>query len=114
MAAVVIFSPDASVRDTLERLLRAEPGISIVGLAREPPVLERLLRQFKVDAVLADAPPTAELDEWSNRHPATAFVVLAGNGDEDEAIDALHAGARAVVARGAGRAEISAAIVGAV
>jgi DNA-binding NarL/FixJ family response regulator len=110
MAAVAIFARDQSLRDALERLMRQEPGIKLIGAAREPSGLARLMQQFRVDLVLADSPSAAQVGEWLARHPATAFIVLVGDADEDEAVDALYAGARAVVPRAAGRDELRATI----
>jgi DNA-binding NarL/FixJ family response regulator len=110
MAAVAIFSSDPTLRDALDRLLRPEPGISILGVAQEPTALDRLLHQRRVDAVLADAPRPAQLGEWLRRYRTTAFVVLVDETEEEEALDALYAGARAIIARSAGRAELLAAL----
>jgi DNA-binding NarL/FixJ family response regulator len=60
--------------------------------------------------VVAYAPPREQLTDWRNRHPATTFIVIAGESDEEEALDALYAGAQAILPRSAESTEIATAI----
>jgi DNA-binding NarL/FixJ family response regulator len=110
MVAIAIFSTDPVLRGGLERLLRADPAITIVGLADAPSALARLLQQSYVDAVVADAPPPDDLSSWRMAHGRTAFVVLLDETDLEAGIVALAAGAGAILPRAAGRDEIVAAI----
>ncbi|HEY4407163.1 MAG TPA: response regulator transcription factor [Xanthobacteraceae bacterium] len=110
MVAIAIFSIDPVWRGGLERLLRQDPAITIVGLADDPSALQRLIQRSYVDAVLADAPPPDDLSGWRTADGRTAFVVLLEGSDPEAGIDALAAGAGAVLPRAAGRDEIMAAI----
>jgi len=110
MVAIAIFSPDPVWRGSLERLLRADPAVTIVGVADDPSAVQQLLEQSYVDAVLADAPPRDDLSDWRMAHGRTAFVVLLDETDPEAGIEALVAGAAAILPRAAGRDEIVDAI----
>ena len=72
----------------------------------------RLLEQSRVDTVVARAPPREQLTDSCNRYPATTFVVIADESDEEESLDALYAGASAILPRSAESAEIATTIEG--
>jgi two-component system, NarL family, response regulator YdfI len=110
MVAIVIFSADPVLRRSLEELLRGDPTVTVVGVAEDPAAVPRLIDQNHVDAVLADSPPHEQLADWRNRHDQTAFVVLVDGADEEGSLDALYAGARAILPRSAERNEIVPAI----
>jgi DNA-binding NarL/FixJ family response regulator len=113
MVAIAIFSPDPVWRGSLERLLRADPAVAIVGLTDDPSALRRLIEGSYVDAVLADAPPPDDLSDWRSAHGSTAFVVLLAGDDPEAGIEALAAGAAAILPRAAGRDAILQAITAA-
>jgi DNA-binding NarL/FixJ family response regulator len=110
MVAVAIYSLDPALRLRLERLLRAEKGYTVVSVTHDPAAVSRLLEQACVDTVVAHAPPREQLTDWRDRYPATTFVVIAGDSDEEETLDALYAGASATLPRSAESAEIATAI----
>jgi DNA-binding NarL/FixJ family response regulator len=110
MVAIAIFSGDPVLRRSLEQLLRGDPTITVVGVADDPAALLRVIDQYHVDAVLADAPPREQLADWRTRHGETAFVVLVDGGDDEDGLDALYSGARAILPRSAGRNEIIVAV----
>jgi two-component system, NarL family, response regulator YdfI len=110
MVAIAIFSVDPALRRSLEQLLREDPAVTIVGVADDPSAVLRLIEQHHVDAVLADAPPPNQLSDWRLRYDQTAFVVLLDGTDPEDSIEALHAGAGAILPRSAGRDEIVAAL----
>jgi DNA-binding NarL/FixJ family response regulator len=110
MVAIAIFSADPVLRRSLEQLLRADRTVTIVGVADDPSAVLGLIEGNHVDAVLADAPPRDQLSDWRIRHGRTAFVVLVDGTDPEDGIEALHAGAGAILARFAARDEIVAAI----
>jgi DNA-binding NarL/FixJ family response regulator len=110
MTAIVIFSVDPILRRGLEELLRGTPTLTVVGVANDPSALLRFIDQNHVDAVLADAPPHEHLAEWRIRYDQTAFVVLVDGGDDENSLDALYAGAQAILPRSADRSEIVVAI----
>jgi DNA-binding NarL/FixJ family response regulator len=59
---------------------------------------------------LADVPPLERLADWRIRHNQTAFLIFVDGADEDGSLDALHAGARAILPRTAKPDEIVTAI----
>jgi DNA-binding NarL/FixJ family response regulator len=110
MVAIVIFSADPVRCRSLEELLHGTPTITVVGVADDSSALLRLMDQNHVDAVLADAPPYEHLADWRIRHGETAFVVLVDGADGEHSLDALYAGARAILPRSAERNKIVVAI----
>ena len=108
--SIAIFSADPVRRGRLEQMLREDPAVTIVGVADDPSGVDRLIDQSRVDAVLADAPPRDQLADWRTRHDRSAIVVLLDGNDPEDGIEALFAGADAVLPRSAERDEIVAAI----
>jgi DNA-binding NarL/FixJ family response regulator len=108
--SVAIFSTDPVLRRSLEQMLREDPAVTIVGAADDASAMLRLLDQDRVDAVVADAPPHDQLSDWRTRHAHAAFVVLLDGIDAEEGIEALYAGAGAILPRSATRNEIVGAI----
>src|SRR5207237_8453746 len=82
----------------------------VLGGANASAASLRRTENNAVDAVLADEPPRGQLADWRTRHDQTAFVVLVDGADEEDTLDALHAGARAILPRWAERDEIVVAI----
>jgi DNA-binding NarL/FixJ family response regulator len=80
------------------------------GVADDPAAVLRLIEQNQVDTVLADAPPREQLADWRTRHDQIAFVVLVDGGDDEDSLEALDAGAVAILPRAAERNEIVVAI----
>jgi two-component system, NarL family, response regulator YdfI len=110
MVAIAIFSTDPVLCCSLEQLLSTDPTVTIVGVADDPAAVLGLIERNRVDAILADAPPRDRLSDWRIRHGRTAFVVLVDGTDPEDGIEALHAGAGAILPRSAARDEIVAAI----
>jgi DNA-binding NarL/FixJ family response regulator len=110
MVAVAIHSADPALRLRLEQLLRAELGYTVASVTNDPAAVSQLIEQRRVDTVVAHVPSRKLLTEWRNRHPATTFVVIAGETDEGETFDALYAGASAILPRSAASTEIATAI----
>jgi DNA-binding NarL/FixJ family response regulator len=110
MVAVAIYSLDPALRLRLEQLLRVEKGYTVASVTHDPAAVSRLLEQACVDTVVAHAPSREQLTDWCDRYPATTFVVIAGENDEEETLDALYAGASAILPRSAESAEIATAI----
>ena len=110
MVAVAIYSADSAFRLRLEQLLRAELGYTVASVTNDPAAVSQLIEQRRVDTVVAHVPSRKLLTEWRNRHPATTFVVIAGETDEEETLDALYAGASAILPRSAASTEIATAI----
>jgi len=110
MVAVAIYSADPALRRRLEQLLRLELGYTVASVTHDPAAVSRLIEQGRVDALVAHAPPREQLSNWRDRHPATTFVVIAGENDEEETFDALYAGASAILPPWAESTEIATAI----
>ena len=110
MTAIAIYSADPVLRCSLERQLRGDPAITVVGVADDPSALLRLIDRNNVDAVLADSPPYEQLADWRTRHRETAFVVLIDGCNKEDSLEALYAGARGILPRSAERNEIVVAI----
>ena len=115
MLAIAISSADPALRRSLEQLPRGDPAILVVGVADDPAALVRLIEQRQVDVVLVDvvlpdAPWPPQLAEWRMHHARTAVVALVDGTEPQDAIEALQAGADAILPRSAGRDEIVAAI----
>ena len=110
MTAIAIYSADPALRCKLEQLLREDPAMAVVGVADNPSAVLRLIDQNHVDVVLVDSPPREQLADWRTRHGETAFVVLIDERSKEDSLDALYAGARAILPRSAERNEIVVAI----
>jgi two-component system, NarL family, response regulator YdfI len=110
MVAIAIFSIDPAMRRSLEQLLRENSSFSIVGVVDDPAAISLLIDQNHVTVVLADVPPLERLADWRLRHNQTAFVIFVDGADEENSLDALYAGARAILPRTAKPDEIFTAI----
>jgi DNA-binding NarL/FixJ family response regulator len=110
MTAIAIFSTDAVLRRSLEKLLREDAAMTVVGVADNPSAVLQLIDQTHVDIVLVDAVPRELLADWRVRYEQTAYVVLVDGGDNEESFDALYTGARAILPRSAELNVIVAAI----
>ena len=110
MVSVAIYSADPALRLRLEQLFRVELGYIVASVTYDPAAVSRLLEQSRVDTVVAYAPPREQLTDWRDRYPATTFVVIVNESDEEESLDALYAGASAILPRSAESTEIATAI----
>jgi DNA-binding NarL/FixJ family response regulator len=110
MVSVAIYSADPAFRLRLEQLLRAKLRYTVASVTHDPAAVSRLIEQSRVDTVLAHAPSREQLTDWRKRHPATTFVVIAGESDEGESLDALYAGASAILPPWSESTEIATAI----
>ena len=99
MVAIAIFSADPAMCRSLEQLLREDSALSIAGVVDDPAAISLLIDQNHVNVVLADAPAREQLADWRTRHNQTAFVFFVDGADEEASLEALHAGARAILPR---------------
>jgi DNA-binding NarL/FixJ family response regulator len=113
MRSVAIYTADSSLRGRLERCVQEQPGVALIGATASAQTLRQWIEHDRVDAVLADAPQREQLNDWLVRHPATTFIVMIGETDDAEGLDALGAGARAIIPRSASPREITASIAAA-
>ena len=110
MVAIAIFSADPAMRRSLEQLLREDAALSIVGVIADPTAISLLIDQNHVNVILADVPLRERLADWRLRHNQTAFVIFVDGANEEDSLDALYAGARAILPRTAKPDEIVTAI----
>src|SRR5258707_11441734 len=110
MVAIAIFSADSAMRRSLEQLAREDATLSIVGVVDDPTAISLLIDENHVNVVLADMPLRERLADWRIRHNQTAFVIFVDGADEEDSLDALYAGARAILPRTAKPDEIITAI----
>ena len=95
---------------SLEQLLREDSALSIAGVVDDPAAISLLIDQNHVNVVLADAPAREQLADWRTRHNQTAFVFFVDGADEEASLEALYAGARAILPRKAKPDDIVTAI----
>lgn len=111
MVAIAIFSVDQTLRRRLEQLPRKDPAITLVGIADSPAALLALAERHDLDVVLSGEVPAAELlADWQDRHRRPAWIVFLAKADEQKSLEALGAGASAVLSRSADPTEIVAVI----
>jgi len=110
MVAIAIFSADPAMCRSLEQLLREDSALSIAGVVDDPAAISLLIDQNHVNVVLADAPAREQLADWRTRHNQTAFVIFVDGADEEASLEALYAGARAILPRKAKPDDIVTAI----
>jgi NarL family two-component system response regulator YdfI len=111
MVAIAIFSVDQTLRRRLEQLPRKDPAITLVGIADSPAALLALAEKHDLDVVLSGEVPAAELlADWQARHRRPAWIVFLAKADEQKSLEALGAGASAVLSRSADPTEIVAVI----
>lgn len=111
MVAIAIFSVDQTLRRRLEQLPRKDPAITLVGIADSPAALLALAERHDLDVVLSGEVPAAELlADWQARRRRPAWIVFLAKADEQKSLEALGAGASAVLSRSADLTEIVAVI----
>ena len=110
MVAIAIFSADPAMCRSLEELLREDSALNIAGVVDDPAAISLLIDQNHVNVVLADAPAREQLADWRTRHNQTAFVFFVDGADEEASLEALYAGARAILPRKAKPDDIVTAI----
>jgi DNA-binding NarL/FixJ family response regulator len=107
MTGVLIFAVNAKLGRILEQLPQKDSTIAIIGIADDQPSLDRLAETSRVDVVLAQKMLPAKLvADWRLRHNGTAWVVFLEPADGRAALDALGAGASAILPPTADLAEI--------
>jgi DNA-binding NarL/FixJ family response regulator len=109
MLAVVIYAPDADTRRHLKDAASAGSEMRVVGAAGNLVALKQQLAAEHADVVLADvSEQPAEIIQLAVA--GVPIVALVGD-NEDDFLEALHAGAHSALSRNATIAEIRAAIL---
>jgi two-component system, NarL family, nitrate/nitrite response regulator NarL len=106
---IAICATDPALRDRLAQNAGGNAGIRVAGVVGDPTALARLLERTGIELVLVEAATPEQVRRWTRRHRDTAFVVIAPDAQAG-ALDLLRAGARAVLPRDAGAAEIAVAL----
>jgi DNA-binding NarL/FixJ family response regulator len=111
MINVLIFGVDAKLRRTLEQLPHKDAGITIIGIADDRQSLVRLVDRSHADMVLTQEMPTDEQPPgWHVRPNGTAWVLFLNPASERANLEALAAGASAILPPSADLAAIVATV----
>ncbi len=118
MTRVLVSASSAVVRAGLEALLASNPALAVVGRADDAAALLRQVGATQPDVVLLDLEPhgddpTPALRALGEEQRGPAVVVLGDDPRGLWATEALRAGARAVLPRGATAEEIAGAVAAA-
>ena len=108
--AMAVFYADRMPGESLMKVLHDDSAIAVVGITDDAPALLRLVDRTHPDVVLADAPPRELLIGLRRRHARTALIVLLENAEAEGGVDALAAGAQAILARASPVGDILTAI----
>jgi len=106
MISLALYALDRALRQRLERLFAGPADIEIIGAAETQAGLKRLIDRSRVDVVLG----TSMLEDFQAR---TAFVLIPEDAGEEAMIEALYAGAHAVLSASSDDATIVAAVTAA-
>jgi DNA-binding NarL/FixJ family response regulator len=113
---VGIMASERSRRDWLERELRAERSLTIVGVAPTFPLLRSLLYDTVVDAVVVDVPSASDSEvvrDWlTDLLNAVPVVMLCGADDSWFSSQVIRAERGAVLSRESSAAQIAHAVRG--
>jgi DNA-binding NarL/FixJ family response regulator len=96
--AVAVFCAEGDLRERLLELLHKDASLVVVGASDQASELRQLVDRARPAVVLADKPPP----QWRVGRPRqannpAALVVLADDNDAEAWVDALDAGAQAVL-----------------
>ncbi len=112
---VLVVDDQQIVREGLVTILDLLPDVSVVGSAGDGAEALELVARRRPDVVLMDLHmPVLDGVGATRRiaaeHPSIAVLILTTFGEDDDALAALHAGARGVLTKDAGHEEISRAL----
>lgn len=112
---VLVVDDQQIVREGLATILDLLPDVSVIGTAGNGAEALELVALRRPDVVLMDLHmPVLDGVGATRRilaeHPASAVLILTTYGEDDDALEALRAGARGVLTKDAGREEISRAL----
>ena len=112
---VLVVDDQKIVREGLATILDLLDEVSVVGAAGNGAQALELVARHRPDVVLMDLHmPVLDGVAATRRivaeHPSTGVLILTTYGEDEDALDALRAGARGVLTKDAGREEISRAL----
>ena len=109
-ATIAIFCADQNLCENLTKALREDAAAAIVGVSGNVTSFLELIDRVFPSVVLADAPPRELFAEWRRRHDRPRLIVLLENPEAEKGIEAVAAGARAILPRAAPARDIVSAI----
>ena len=112
---VLVVDDQQIVREGLVTVLDLLPDVSVVGSAANGAEALELVARRQPDVVLMDLHMPGLDGVGATRrivaeHPSSAVLILTTFGEDDDALEALRAGARGVLTKDAGHQEISRAL----
>jgi DNA-binding NarL/FixJ family response regulator len=112
---VLVVDDQQIVREGLATILDLLPDVTVVGTAANGSEALELVARRRPDVVLMDLHmPVLDGVGATRRivaeHPSSAVLILTTFGGDDDALEALRAGARGVLTKDAGREDISRAL----
>jgi len=112
---VLVVDDQRIVREGLATILDLLPDVSVVGTASNGAEALELVARCRPDVVLLDLhmpvlDGVAATRRIVTEHPSTAVLILTTFGEDDDALEALRAGARGVLTKDAGHEDISRAL----
>jgi DNA-binding NarL/FixJ family response regulator len=112
---VLVVDDQQIVREGLATILDLMADVSVVGTAGDGAEALELVARRRPDVVLMDLhmpllDGVAATKRIVAEHPSSAVLILTTFGEDDDALEALRAGARGVLTKDAGREEIARAL----
>jgi len=112
---VLVVDDQQIVREGLATILDLLSDVTVVGTAGDGAQALELVARRRPDVVLMDLhmpvlDGVAATRRIAAEHPSTAVLILTTFGADDDALEALRAGARGVLTKDAGREEIARAL----
>jgi DNA-binding NarL/FixJ family response regulator len=108
---VLVADDDADVRGLLEKYVKGEPALQLVGAAANADEAIQLAEEHQPDAAILDVGMPGgggvrAVREIVEKSPKTAMIALSGYDDRNTVLEMLEAGATAYLVKGASRDEI--------
>jgi DNA-binding NarL/FixJ family response regulator len=112
---VLVVDDQQIVRDGLATILDLLADVNVIGTAGDGAEAIELIARRRPDVVLMDLhmpvlDGVATTRRITAEHPEVAVLILTTFGEDDDALEALRAGARGVLTKDAGREEIARAL----
>jgi DNA-binding NarL/FixJ family response regulator len=108
---ILIADDDADVRGLLEKYVKGEPALQLVGAVSNADEAIKLAEEHKPDAALIDVGMPGgggvrAVREIAQRSPQTSMIALSGYDDRNTVLEMLEAGAISYLVKGASRDQI--------
>jgi len=108
---ILVADDDADVRGLLEKYVKGEPALQLVGAATNADEAIRLAEEHQPDAAILDVGMPGgggvrAVREIAQKSPKTSMIALSGYDDRNTVLEMLEAGATAYLVKGASREEI--------